>query len=74
MIKVLENIKGKTALSLLSDEEKKKYYCVCINGHLKDLNYTFKSNEKTTLEFLDITNQEASRIYEASFRFLIKAI
>ena len=24
MIKVLENIKGKTALSLLSDEEKKK--------------------------------------------------
>ncbi len=71
MIKVLENIKGKTALSLLSDEEKKKYYCVCINGHLKDLNYTFKSNEKTTLEFLDITNQEASRIYEASFRFLI---
>ena len=71
MIKTYERVKGKTALELLSDDEKKKYYCVSLNGHIRDLNYKMQSDEKLTLEYLDITNQETSRIYEASFRFLL---
>lgn len=71
MIKIFENVKGKKALDLLTEEEKKKYYCVSVNGHIRDLNYKMQSDDKMTLEFLDITNQETSRIYEASFRFLL---
>ena len=65
------NIKqGQKILDLLDKKEQKKYFCAKVDGIVKSLNYTFKENGKHNIEFLDLKNQEACKIYEASLRYL----
>ncbi len=60
---------GTTPLSLLPDEDKKKYYVCLVNGRVRELTYPLTKN--ATLEFLDLTSSEAGKVYEASLRYVI---
>lgn len=61
--------KGTKVSSLVSDLEK-KYVCCKVDGHLQDLNYVLPRDAFYEIEFLDLSNQEATRIYESSLRML----
>ncbi len=67
--KTYEVEKGTTLLDLLSDDEKKKYFTCLVNGRVRELN--FKISFDAEIEFLDITNIESMKAYEASLRYLI---
>ncbi len=60
---------GTTPLSLLPDEDKKKYYVCLVNGRVRELTYPLTKN--ATLEFLDLTSSEAGKVYEASLRYVV---
>lgn len=60
---------GTTPLSLLPDEDKKKYYICLVNGRVRELTYPLSKN--ATLEYLDLTSSEAGKVYEASLRYVI---
>ena len=60
---------GTTPLSILPDEDKKKYYVCLVNGRVRELTYPLTKN--ATLEFLDLTSSEAGKVYEASLRYVI---
>lgn len=60
---------GTTPLSLLPDEDKKKYYVCLVNGRVRELTYPLSKN--ATLEYLDLTSSEAGKVYEASLRYVI---
>lgn len=60
---------GTTPLTLLPDEDKKKYYVCLVNGRVRELTYPLTKN--ATLEFLDLTSSEAGKVYEASLRYVI---
>ena len=64
--------KGTSLLSLLKEDEKKKYICAKVDGRLKELSYTFENDtEISSLEFLDLTDSDAARIYSTSLTYLI---
>lgn len=63
--------KGRTVLSYLPEEEGKKYICCLVNGRLRELTYTFENSEEVSLDFMDIQNAQASKIYEASLRYVV---
>lgn len=63
---------GKVRLmDLLSEEEKKerKLFAAKVNDHIRDL--TYEVSYDAQISFLDITNYQAMKIYEASLRYLI---
>ena len=60
---------GTIPLTLLPDEDKKKYYVCLVNGRVRELTYPLTKN--ATLEFLDLTSSEAGKVYEASLRYVI---
>ncbi len=55
-------------LSLLDEEEKKKYYCAKVNNRVRELNYEIYYD--ANVEFLDLTSRDAMKIYEASLRYV----
>lgn len=67
--KIIEVEKGTTLLSLLNEDEKKKYFTCLVNGRVRELN--FKISFDADIEFLDITNIESMKTYEASIRYLV---
>lgn len=67
--KSLSTIVGTTPLSLLPDEDKKKYYVCLVNGRVRELTYPLSKD--ATVEYLDLTRSEAGKVYEASLRYVI---
>ncbi|NLN50173.1 MAG: nucleoside kinase [Acholeplasmataceae bacterium] len=62
-----------TTLEAIKDELKIVAYTALVNNRLRELTYPLTNDAKVV--FLDLKNKEATRIYEASLRFLIlKAI
>ncbi len=55
-------------LSLLDEEDKKKYYCAKVNNRVRELNYEIYYD--ANVEFLDLTSRDAMKIYEASLRYV----
>ena len=72
-IKINEQIKnvakGTTPLELLDESAKKNYYTCLVNKSVRELK--FKLSFDAEVEFLDITNTESMKAYEASLRYLI---
>ncbi|MDY0133781.1 MAG: hypothetical protein WBK59_04215 [Acholeplasmatales bacterium] len=74
MIKVIINNeeysypKG-TTLEEIKNDRNIIAYAALVNNRLREL--TFKLKFNATLDFLDLTNKEVSRIYEASLRYVI---
>lgn len=72
-IKINEQIKnvakGTTPLELLDKSTRKNYYTCLVNKRVRELN--FKLSFDAEVEFLDITNTESMKAYEASLRYLI---
>ena len=64
--------RGSTLLSLLSDNQKKKYFVALVNGRVREL--SFKISFDAEVEFLDLTHSEAGKAYEASLRYVIAMI
>ena len=62
--------KGATVISLLKEEEQKKYFCCKINGRIRELSYSFDNDIEAVIEFLDVHSTDACRIYESSLRFV----
>lgn len=63
-------IEKKTSLlSLLSDEEKKKYFAAKVNNRVRELNYEVYYDAE--IEFLTLSSHEAMKIYEASLRYML---
>lgn len=67
--KSLSTLVGTTPLSLLPDEDKKKYYVCLVNGRVRELTYPLSKD--ATVEYLDLTSSEAGKVYEASLRYVI---
>ena len=63
--------KGTTPLSYLSPEDSKKYICCKINGRIRELNTPFDENGEVEVEYLDLTDSDATRIYTTSLRYLV---
>ena len=61
--------KGTTLLSLLDEQEQKKYFTCLVNGRVRELN--FKISFDATLQFLDLSYIESMKAYEASMRFIV---
>ena len=55
-------------LDLLPNEDKKKYVCARVNNRSRELTYEVGYDAK--IEFLDCTDIDAVKIYEASLRFV----
>lgn len=55
-------------LDLLSEEDKKKYYCAKVNNRVREL--TYEVYYDATIEFLTLSDHEAMKIYEASLRYV----
>ena len=60
-----------TPLDYLPEEEKKKYRVCIIDKKVRELTYKFQQDEKKEIEYLDLSNSEATRIYSNSIRFLL---
>lgn len=58
-----------TSLLELAKPDEKKYVGAKVNNRIREL--TFVVNRDCEIEFLDLCNTEASRIYEASLRYLM---
>lgn len=61
--------KGTTPLSLLPDSIKKNYFICLVNGRVRELTYPLMFNAE--VEYLDLSNSEAGKVYEASLRYVI---
>ncbi len=55
-------------LDLLPEEDKKKYVCGRVNNRSREL--TYEVNYDAKVEFLTCSDTDASKIYEASLRFV----
>ncbi len=60
--------KGTTVLDIANDL-KVKAYVANVNNTLREL--TYQLTQDSQIEFLDLDNYDAARVYEASLRFLI---
>ncbi len=63
-------VKG-TEVSSLIDRSDKRFVCCKVDGHVQDLNYILPRDMDAEIEFLDLTNPEATKIYESSLRLLV---
>ncbi len=61
--------KGTTPLSLLPDNVKKNYIICLVNGRVRELTYPLMFDAE--VEYLDLCNSEAGKVYEASLRYVI---
>ncbi len=61
--------KGTTPLSLLPDNVKKNYIICLVNGRVRELTYPLMFDAE--VEYLDLGNSEAGKVYEASLRYVI---
>lgn len=61
-------------IDLLKEEDKKKYICCKVNNIIRHLNYVIDDSEKDKVEFLDLTNTDAMKIYERSLRLMLAKI
>ncbi len=61
--------KGTTPLSLLPDDIQKNYFICLVNGRVRELTYPLTFNAE--VEYLDLRNSEAGKVYEASLRYVI---
>ena len=57
-------VKG-TEVSSLIDRSDKRFVCCKVDGHVQDLNYILPRDMDAEIEFLDLTNPEATKIYES---------
>ena len=60
-----------TEVSSLIDRSDKRFVCCKVDGHVQDLNYILPRDMDAEIEFLDLTNPEATKIYESSLRLLV---
>ncbi|MCR4699229.1 MAG: hypothetical protein K5762_07690 [Bacilli bacterium] len=66
------HVAAKTALlSLLNSDEQKKYYCAKVDGKIRELTYVIDKEGDYSIEFLDLTDLDATKIYSASMRYLV---
>ena len=66
------HVAAKTALlSLLNSDEQKKYYCAKVDGKIRELTYVIDKEGDYNIEFLDLTDLDATKIYSASMRYII---
>ncbi len=66
------HISGRTSLlTLLKEEDKKKYYCALVDGKIRSLSFVIDKEGDYDITFLDFTSQETTRMYSASMRYLI---
>ncbi len=63
--------KGTILSSLLKEENRKDFICSKINGKVRQLDYVFEKDNDYEIEFLDLKDQNANRIYSASLRYVI---
>ena len=61
--------KGTTPLSLLPDNVKKNYFICLVNGRVRELTYPLTFDAE--IEYLNLSNSEAGKVYEASLRYVI---
>ena len=61
--------KGTTPLSLLPENVKKNYFICLVNGRVRELTYPLAFDAE--VEYLDLCNSEAGKVYEASLRYVI---
>ena len=57
--------------SLLEDKGDKSIFCAKVDGKIRDLDYRFDKEENHDIEFLTLANEDASKIYSASIRYLL---
>lgn len=60
-----------TKVSNLLDPTERRYVCCKVDGHLQDLNYVLPRDMECEITFLDLSNVDAVRIYEASLRMIV---
>lgn len=71
-MKIELDIKAETMpLDYLKGEDKKKFRTCIIDGKIRELTYKFTQSGKKEIEYLDLTNSDATRIYSNSIRFLL---
>jgi uridine kinase len=63
-------MKGSCLLDLVSEADRKVYVCARVNGIIRELSYVFPEDTQAKIEFLDLTNLDAARLYSASLRYL----
>ena len=63
--------KGTRFQDLLKEDERKEYYCVNVNGIVKELSSVVQEDGEYDVRFLDLSTVPTSRIYAASIRYLI---
>lgn len=61
--------KGTNPLSLLPENEKKNYFICLVNGRVRELTYPLMFDAE--VEYLNLCNSEAGKVYEASLRYVI---
>lgn len=61
--------KGTTPLSLLADDVKKDYFICLVNGRVRELTYPLMFDAE--VEYLNLSNSEVGKVYEASLRYVI---
>ena len=62
--------KGQSVLSLLSEEEKKKYIYCRIDQVIHELTYEFPEDGEKEIHFFDLTDTLAMKIYASSMCYL----
>ena len=63
------NCDGPISLMDLNKNKDYEYICANVNNRIRELSFII--DRECDIEFLNLTNQEAMRIYEASIRYLM---
>lgn len=63
--------KGTSLLSLLKEEDRKKYFCATVNGKMRELTYQIESDGDYDIKFCSLENSSTIKIYTASIRYLV---
>ncbi len=66
---ILSIEKGTTPLSLLADNDKKKYIVCLVNGRVRELTYPLSFDAE--VEYVGLDKSEAGKVYEATLRYVI---
>lgn len=60
---------NKTTLEEISNDFPGQYYCATVNNRLRELTYILDKDAE--VEFLDISQYDSMKVYEASLRYLV---
>ncbi len=64
-------LKGTSLASLLDNPDEKEVFCAKVDGKIHDLEYCFDVEGDHEIEFLTLSSEDASKIYNASIRYLL---